>query len=120
MVYVPPYFAAVVLMSNAWTTSNVLDMVALAILLAGVFVVARYRAALAAADATAKAWHEEKDAAVSRADRIGSELLKAQAENTALKMRPDLDQVTELLRNHEMNADRRADRIVAAIHETRT
>lgn len=117
MVYLPPYFASLVLMGNAIDASNVLDMVALAVLLAGVFVVARYRAALAAADATAKAWHEERDAAVSRADRIASDLVKARADNAALQMRPDLETLTELVKGQRQDMQTMADRIVRAIED---
>jgi len=124
MVYAPPYLAGLLLLESAkthdWSIRSVLDLTALAVLLAGVFVVARYRAALAAADISARAWHEERDAALSRAERLAAELVDVRSENAALKLRPDLDSVTELLRNHEMNADRRADRIIAALHETRT
>ncbi len=123
MIYVPPYLASFVLLRGAIANvdmSSILDLTALAILLAGVFVVARYRAALAAADASARAWHEERDAALSARDRISEDLIKEKAETAALRLRPDLDGVAELLRNHEMNADRRADRIVAAIHDKRT
>ena len=104
--------------ARQWTLSSVLDWIAVAVLLAGVFVVARYRAALSAADVAARAWRDERDAALSARDRLAEELVNAKADVAALKLRPDLDSVTELLRNHEANADRRADRIVAAIHET--
>lgn len=121
MIYIPPYLAGLVLLDSGgreWTLSSVLDWIAIAVLLAGVFVVARYRAALSAADVAARAWHDERDAALSARDRLAEELVNAKADVAALKLRPDLDSVTELLRNHEANADRRADRIVAAIHES--
>ncbi len=118
MVYVPPYFAGLVLMDGAFNVTNALNMIALAVLLAGVFAVARYRAALSAADATSKAWHEERDAALARAERVAEELVKATAENVALKARPDLDTLTDLVRGQGEKIDLMADRIVAAIKDT--
>lgn len=117
MIYIPPYVAAVVLVGDALSIQTILDLVAVAILLAGVFVVARYRAALSAADATAKAWHEERDAAVSRAERVAQELAREKAENAALKMRPDLETLTELVRGQKDDMAEMADRIVAAIEK---
>ncbi len=118
MVYVPPYLAGLVLLGDAFNVSSALNIIALAVLLAGVFAVARYRAALSAADASAKAWHEERDASVARADRISEELVKASAENSALKARPDLDTLTDLVRGQGEKIDLMADRIVAAIKDT--
>jgi len=115
MIYLPPYVAGLALAGDAFNVSNVLDLTALAILLAGVFVVARYRAALAAADTTAKAWHEERDAAVSRADRIAEELTREKAENAALRTRPDLETLTDLVRKQEGHIKEMADRIVDAL-----
>ncbi len=117
MVYVPPYFAAMVLMNTTFNVTNALNMIALAILLAGVFAVARYRAALSAADATAKAWQQERDAAVSRADRVSEDLVRSTAENAALSARPDLVELTELVRGQGDKIDSMADRIVAAIKD---
>jgi hypothetical protein len=120
MVYVPPFFAGLVLADNAFNVTNALNLIALAILLAGVFVVARYKAALSAADVTARAWEKERDAAVSRADRVTEELVKTTAENAALKARPDLIELTELVRGQGSKIDTMADRIVAAIKDTPT
>jgi hypothetical protein len=118
MVYVPPFFAGLVLADNAFNVSNALNLIALAILLAGVFAVARYKAALSAADATAKAWEQERNAALSRADRVAEDLVKSTAENAALKARPDLLELTDLVRGQGDKIDLMADRIVAAIKDT--
>ncbi len=118
MVYVPPFFAGLVLADNAFNVTNALNLIALAILLAGVFAVARYKAALSAADATAKAWEQERNAAISRADRVAEELVKSTAENAALKSRPDLLELTDLVRGQGEKIDLMADRIVAAIKDT--
>ncbi len=118
MVYVPPFFAGLVLADNAFNVTNALNLIALAVLLAGVFAVARYKAALSAADATAKAWQQERDAALSRAERVTEDLVKTTAENSALKARPDLIELTELVRGQGDKIDLMADRIVAAIKDT--
>lgn len=118
MVYVPPYLAGLVLLGETFNVSSALNIVAMAVLLAGVFAVARYRAALSAADASAKAWRDERDAAVSRADRHAEDLVKATAENAALRSRPDLIELTDLVRGQGQKLDSMADRIVAAIKDT--
>lgn len=118
MVYVPPFFAGLVLAEGAFNVSNALNLIALAVLLAGVFAVARYKAALSAADATAKAWQQERDAALSRAERVTEDLVRSTAENSALKARPDLVELTELVRGQGDKIDLMADRIVAAIKDT--
>jgi hypothetical protein len=118
MVYVPPFFASLVLAENALNVGDALNITALAILLAGVFAVARYKAALSAADATAAAWEKERDAALARADRVTEELVKTAAENSALKARPDLVELTDLVRSHGDKIDSMADRVVAAIKDT--
>jgi hypothetical protein len=117
MVYVPPFFAGLVLADNAFNVTNALNLIALAILLAGVFAVARYKAALSAADASSKAWEQERNAALSRAERVTEELVKATAENAALKSRPDLVELTGLVRDHGDKIDTMANRIVAAIKD---
>lgn len=118
MVYVPPFFAGLVLADNAFNVTNALNLIALAVLLAGVFAVARYKAALSAADATAKAWEQERNAALSRAERVTEDLVRATAENSALKARPDLVELTDLVRGQGEKIDLMADRIVAAIKDT--
>jgi hypothetical protein len=118
MIYVPPFFASLVFADRAFSASSALDMIALAVLLAGVFAVARYKAALSASDATAQAWEKERDAALSRAARVTEDLVKATAENAALKSRPDLVELTDLVRGQGVKIDTMADRIVAAIKDT--
>jgi hypothetical protein len=118
MVYVPPFFAGLVLAENTFNVTNALNAIALAVLLAGVFAVARYKAALGAADATSKAWQQERDAALARAARVTEDLVKAASENAALKSRPDLVELTELVRGQGHKIDSMADRIVAAIKDT--
>lgn len=126
MIYLPPYLASLALLPNVigdFGLTSALDFTALAVLIAGVFVVARYRAALEAADVTARAWHEERDAALSMRDRVAEDLVKERAMTAALRARPDLDAVVvllqgqeTLLRAHEQNAEQRTDRIVQAIN----
>ena len=118
LVYVPPYLVGLVLADNVLNITSVLNMAALAVVLAGVFVVARYKAALSAVEASAQAWQTERDAALARADRITEELVKAASENAALKSRPDLIELTELVRGQGDKIDTMADRIVAAIKAT--
>jgi hypothetical protein len=122
MVYVPPYAAAVALLASL-SAGDFLDFTALAVLVAGVFVVARYRAALSATDAAAQAWHAERDAASSRAERLAADLVIERAETAALRARPDMDAVVGLLETQEKmlaqaeeNADRRTQQIVKAIN----
>jgi hypothetical protein len=122
MVYLPPYAASLALLGSL-TAGDFLDFTALAVLVAGVFVVARYRAALGATDASAKAWHEERDAALSRAERLAADLVIERAETASLKARPDMDAVVVLLETQEKmlaqaeeNADRRTQQIVKAIN----
>ncbi len=115
MIYVPPYLASVALLGRL-SAGDFLDFTALAVLVAGVFVVARYRAALQATEVAAKAWHDERDASLSRAERLAADLVKERAETAALRARPDMDAVVGLLQSHESNADKRTDRIIEAIN----
>lgn len=52
---------------------------------------------------------------MSKADRLSEELARERAENSALKMRPDLEALTELVRGQKQDLESMADRIVAAI-----
>ena len=54
-------------------------------------------AALAATEASARAWHEEREAAIPVAERLAADLVIERAETAALKARPDRDEVVELL-----------------------
>lgn len=96
----PPAFASAVFLDDmlvAHTTrepwSFALDMIALAVLFGGFFVVGRLRAALAAEKIVADAWREERDAALSRAERKEDELSKIQEEVSRLRGLPRLDDV---------------------------
>ncbi len=80
------------------------------------FVVARYRAALSATDASARAWHDERDASIARAERLAADLVIERAETAALKARPDMEAVVALLESHESSAEKRTDRIIKAIN----
>jgi prepilin signal peptidase PulO-like enzyme (type II secretory pathway) len=75
-----------------------LDVVALAILFAGFLVLGKLRAEKAAAEGSAKAWHEERDAFASKVDRLTEDLIVVREEtaslrtlNVELQSRPNLD-----------------------------
>lgn len=75
-----------------------LDVAALAILFAGFLVLGRLRAQAAAAEGSARAWHEERDAMADKVDRLTGDLFACREEaaslrtlNTELQNRPTLD-----------------------------
>lgn len=75
-----------------------LDVAALAILFAGFLVLGRLRAEKAAAEGSAKAWHEERDAFASKVDRLTVDLIVTHEEvaslrtfNADLQNRPNVD-----------------------------
>lgn len=67
-----------------------LDLSALVVFLAGIFVVARYKAALSAADSAVRSMETERQAAVLRAERISAENVKLEAKVVELTGRTDL------------------------------
>lgn len=75
-----------------------LDMAALAVLFAGFLVLGKLRAQTAAAEGSAKAWHEERDAMAAKVDRLLEDLIAGREEtaslrtlNVELQSRPTLD-----------------------------
>lgn len=76
----------------------VLNLAALAVLVAGVFVVAKLRAESTASRGAAEAWHEERDAEKAKADRLEAENRLLLADNTALNAKPDMDKVWALIK----------------------
>lgn len=104
---IPPAFGVAFLLADAALglpeqVQFVMNLLAVTILVAGVFVVMRYRAALAATEATARAWREERDAERSKLERLTEEgtlkeatILKLTTQVEELQARPDM---TDLLR----------------------
>jgi len=78
--------------------SQVLDFAALAVIFAGVFLVSRYRVALDVSQASAQAWHDERDAAVSKSDRLAELVLESKARISALEAQPSLTKMEALLK----------------------
>jgi hypothetical protein len=87
---------------GAVTIGDAVNFVAMAVIIAGVFVVARYKAALEASQAAAGAWKEERDATVSHLERVERDNTDLRATKAALEQRPDLthlyEQMEELTR----------------------
>lgn len=109
--------------------SAILDVVAIAAIFGSVMTYNRIKAALLASEATGKAWREERDAAISRVNRIASDLASTTDEKivllarvTALEARPDLTRLEGLVaeattatKNHETKAGERTERLIAAV-----
>jgi hypothetical protein len=71
----PPFIASMAIVGDITSGLSaqvriILDLAALSILFAGFLVVGRYKAALDASRVTADAWRDERDAALSRAERL--------------------------------------------------
>lgn len=127
---VPPTIAATLLIGQLFDhsfgdVSAVLDWAALAVLVAGFFVVSRLQLALKASDATAEAWKNERDAAIAHADRLSTELTVAQEKVKILEGRPTLDMLVLAIEKlstsvdkHDVGARDRTERIIQAIKET--
>ena len=113
---------------GSWSdaASIVVDVVALATIAGALTIYSRTKVALSVSESTARSWHEEKDAAVARADRLLTDSSSLRATIAVLENRPDLtvlqllvsDQ-TKAMARHETSAETRADRIVAAIESLR-
>ena len=125
---VPPALAGVVFADNLIGSDHVnllLNIAALAILFAGFFVVSKtraerdaYKSQVAVHESAAKAWREERDAAVSASERLREDLKHYQESDAALQVeiaqlqaRPDisllaakLDLIETHLRNSEVEA----------------
>jgi hypothetical protein len=111
---IPPLAAAAVLASNIFENlpeafRTILDLAALGVLFAGFLVLGKLRAQTAAAEGSARAWHDERDAMSDKADRLLLDLAAAREEtaslralNAELQNRPTLDglvtQIAELRR----------------------
>lgn len=94
--YALPYSASLLLswqIVGSLKVGDVVDYAALAVILAGVFIVARYKAALQAAESSAKSWREERDAMESHSIRLDRELMETRAKNAVLEARPDLSEL---------------------------
>ena len=78
-----------------------LDVAALAVLFAGFLVLGKLRAQTAAAEGSAKAWREERDAMAEKVDRLTGDLIANREEtaslrtlNAELQSRPTLEALT--------------------------
>lgn len=122
--------------------SNLIDLAALAAIFGSFLAYNRIKTALTASEAAGNAWHEECEAAKTRAERATEELKASEKERLALvakvavlEQRPDLgklevaitslaetastrlETLTEATVTHEKNAEARSHRIVDAIKE---
>lgn len=109
--------------------SAILDVVALAAIFGSFLAYSRVKAALIASEASAKAWHEERDAEKARAERTAYDLkmsedekLKLLATVASLESRPDLSRLEDLMsestasiKRHEIAAAERSERLIAAV-----
>lgn len=64
----------------------VIDLAALAILFAGFMVLGKIRAASDASERAARAWKEERDAEIAKAERLAEELAAALGRETELRI----------------------------------
>ena len=135
----PPYLASLVFGWSLFTNeshsygfaadvsvSNALDFGALAIIFAGVFLVARYRGALEVSDSAGQAWKLERDASVAHSERLVIEVAAEKAKVVILEAQPNLTGMENVLKQllsvtelHERNAELRRDSIVEVIRATR-
>lgn len=133
MIYAAEVVAAWIVYSlfdAQWSDASiVLDLVAVAAIVGSVAAYNRLKTALAASEAAASAWHEERDASVARAERVEQELKDKASENVALvakiaalELRPDLTKLESLVDSsnqsmlrHETQAAERTDRLISAI-----
>lgn len=122
--------------------STIIDLAAIAAIFGAFLAYNRIKTALTASEAAAKAWHEECDAAKTRAERLEDQMKEVEKERlalvakvTVLEQRPDLAKLeaaivgmteattgqisvlTEATLTHETNAEKRSERIVSAIKE---
>jgi hypothetical protein len=126
--------------NGASPVALVLDIAAIAAIVGALATFSRNRQALEASESAGAAWHEERDAALARAERErdlhrDSETLRlaAEARILVLEARPNLIQVESLIEamrmqqdtllkaltsaivEHETNALQRADRLIEAV-----
>ena len=114
--------------------SAILDVAALAAIFGSFLVYSRMKAALLVSESTAKSWHEERDAEKARAERNAYDLkasedekIKLLAKLAALEAKPDLSTLeglvresTESMKNHEIAAGKRTERLIAAVEAINT
>lgn len=93
---------------------NLLQLAALATLVAGFFVVARYRAALDATKDAATAWREERDAAYSKAARLEAENLDLSTKVGILEGR-DATAMLAALKSHSETSTTENSQIIQAL-----
>lgn len=103
--FVLPLAAGFVLIADIYNeiptqVRTVVDIAALAVLLAGFLVVGKLRAEATASKGAAEAWREERDAAESKAERLAAEIAERDATIADLRVavkeleaRPTLDQM---------------------------
>jgi hypothetical protein len=77
---IPPLISFIVIVGQIFdglpeSVRLAIDLAAICTLAAGFLVLGRLRGALSASEAAAAAWKEERDAAVSKADRLHQELI---------------------------------------------
>lgn len=111
------------------SAAAVLSILGLAAIAGSVFTYNRQKVALTSSEAAAKAWRDERDAALSRVERevergkqAETGRLEAVAKATALEARPDLtslegaiSHLIEVTSGHETMAEARTVRVVKAI-----
>jgi peptidoglycan hydrolase CwlO-like protein len=100
---IPPLIAVGVIFSQVLdelpsALRVLLDVIALAVLFAGFLVLGKLRAQAAAAEGSARAWRDERDALAEKADRLQEdvsvtreEVASLRAQNAELQARPTLD-----------------------------
>jgi len=86
----PPLFAVGVLFSQILaglpdSLRVILDVAALAVLFAGFLVLGRLRAQTAAAEGSARAWREERDAMAEKVERLTGDLIAGREETASLR-----------------------------------
>lgn len=101
---------------------TVIDIIVLAAAIGVTLAYNRQKQALAASESASQSWRDERDAAVSKAERLVEENAKNIARVAALESRPDLtvlekriDSLKQAYVDHDKNAEDRADRIIEAI-----
>jgi hypothetical protein len=113
--------------------SVILDIAALAAIFGSLLVYSRTKAALVAAEAAGRAWHEERDAEHAHSERLVLALKQSEdakvvliAQVAALEARPDLTRLeglvaesTQAMKTHELKAGERTERLIAAVQAIR-
>lgn len=102
--------------------SIIVTVIAVVAVIASVWRRERYTTSLNAATSAAEAWREERDAELSRRERIAQELATAKEHIKTLEVRvaelerrPDLTQLHHTIELHEERAMARTERVLAAL-----